>query len=181
MRRSSLFLALVLVWIALWERWSWANLASGLLVAGLLVGAFPPVRPTLPGRFRPLAVLRFTGYFAWRLVQACAVVAWEEITPSNRINEGIVAVPVRGVSDRLVTLVANAISLCPGTLTLEAEEDPTVLYVHVLHLHDVEAVRRDVQHLEELAIAAFGPVDAVATLRREEDAPGDVETGEDAV
>ena len=40
--------------------------------------------------------------------------------------------------------------------------DPIVLYVHVLHLRDVEEVRRDIQHLTDLAVRAFGSPDAVA-------------------
>ena len=40
--------------------------------------------------------------------------------------------------------------------------DPLVLYVHVLHLRDVEEVRRDVQHLTDLTVRAFGSAEAVA-------------------
>ena len=32
------------------------------------------------------------------------------------------------------TLIANAVSLTPGTLTLEVRREPPTLYVHVLHL-----------------------------------------------
>jgi hypothetical protein len=55
----------------------------------------------------------------------------------------------------MITLLANAVSLTPGTVTLEATEDPPTLYIHVLHLKTVEAVRADVRNLEGLAIAAF--------------------------
>ena len=37
-----------------------------------------------------------------------------------------------------------------------------MLYVHVLHLRDVEEVRRDIQHLTDLTVRAFGSPDAVA-------------------
>lgn len=152
---------LVVVWVALWEDVSWANVLGGLVVAGGLVVVFPLRPARRQGRIRVWPALRFAVYFLWKLVEASAIVAWEVVTPRNRINEGIVAVPIHGVSDALVTVVANAISLTPGTLTLEVDEEPAVLYVHVLHLHDIEAVRRDVQRLERLAIAAFGPDEAV--------------------
>ncbi len=153
---------LVTAWVALWEDVSAANLLAGLTVGSLLLLVFPMRPRGVPGAFRPGAAVRFGGYFAWKLVEASAIVTWEVLTPTNRINEGIVAIPIRGVSDTLTTLVANAISLTPGTLTLEVRQDPTVLYVHVLHLDDIEAVRRDVQHLEVLAIRAFGSTAAVA-------------------
>lgn len=153
---------LMIVWVALWGDASAANLLSGLLLGSMLMLVFPMRPRGLPNRFRPGAAIRFAGYFARKLVEASAVVTWEVVTPTNRINEGIVAIPIRGVSDTLTTLVANAISLTPGTLTLEVRQEPTVLYVHVLHLEDIEAVRREVQHLEVLAIRAFGSLEAVA-------------------
>lgn len=168
MRRSVPFVAwLTLVWVALWEEASAANVLSGLALAVGSLAAFGRHVPEgAGGRFRPLAAIRFAAYFAWKLVEASALVAWEIVTPRNRITEGIVAVPVRDVSDTVTTIVANAISLTPGTLTLEVARDPSVLYVHVLHLRDVEAVRRDVLHLESLAIAAFGSARAAADARR---------------
>jgi multicomponent Na+:H+ antiporter subunit E len=165
-RRPSfpLLVWLVVVWVALWEQVSPANVLSGVVVALVVLGLFPSGADRRSGRVRPLAAARFLAYFAWKLVEASAIVAWEVVTPRNRINEGIVAIPIRGVSDVVITVVANAISLTPGTLTLEARRSPAVLYVHVLHLRDVEAVRRDTLHLEALAIRAFGPAPVVAAL-----------------
>jgi len=161
-RRTLMVAWLVVAWVALWERLSPANVIAGVLVASLLVLVFPMGAPGIAGGFRPLAALRFAGYFGWKLLEASAIVSWEVITPRNRINQGIVAVPIRGASDTLTTLVANAISLTPGTLTIEVRQQPTVLYVHVLHLRDIDAVRREVQHLEVLAIRAFGSDAAIA-------------------
>ncbi len=160
-----LALWLVLVWVGLWEDLSPGSVLGGVLVATVLVGWFRPrARGPASSTVRPLPALRFAAYFLWKLTEASAVVAWEVVTPRNRINEGIVAVPIRGVSDGIVTLVANAISLTPGTVTLEVDRHPTVLYVHVLHLHDVEAVRREIQHLEVLAVRAFGSAAAVRSM-----------------
>lgn len=154
------------VWLALWGGVSAANVLSGAVVAFLLVTLFP-LRPTpRPGRFRPLWALRLLGYFVVKLVQANAVVAWEVVTPRNRIVEGIVAVPVTSASDVLVSVVANAISLTPGTLTLEVATDPHVLYVHVLHLRDIDDVRRDVTRLERYVLRAFGSDEAVLEVER---------------
>lgn len=165
--RLSVVAVLAAVWVALWEDVTPANVVSGLLVA-LAVTALFPNRPD-PGssaRIRPVAAARLLGYFLWKLAEANAAVAWEVLTPTNRVNEGIVAIPVRGVSGGITTIVANAISLTPGTLTIDVDVDvdPCVLYIHVLHLRDAEEVRREVLHLEALVIRAFGPADAVARL-----------------
>jgi multicomponent Na+:H+ antiporter subunit E len=53
--------------------------------------------------------------------------------------------------------VADAVTLTPGTLTVEVRREPVpVLYVHVLHLRAVEDVRADVHRLRDLAERAFG-------------------------
>ena len=57
----------------------------------------------------------------------------------------------------MVTLVANAITLTPGTLTVTAESDPAVLHVHVLGLGDVDEFRASVHDLHRRATAAFTP------------------------
>lgn len=150
---------LVLVWVALWGDFTLANAVGGALVATALLVLFPAAGPR--GRFtlRPLAALHFLGYFIYKLVEANAVVAWEVITPNNEgVNEGIVAVPVSGASDAVVTVLANAISLTPGTLTLEVREDPPMLFIHVLHLRSIEQTRADVHRLETLARRAFAQV-----------------------
>lgn len=157
-RRVIHWLWLTIVWVALWADPSPGTAIGGGILAALVVAAFPP---NAPGRahLRPIPAFVFLLYFTWKLIEASAIVAWEVMTPRSRINAGIVAVPIRGASRGLTTLVANAITLTPGTLTLEVDDDPTVLYVHVLHLRDIESVRTEIQFLERLAIRAFGAPD----------------------
>lgn len=143
------------VWTALWHDVSVANVLWGVVVGALTLWIAPvPLRATRV-TLRPLGVLRFALFAAWSLVQASAVVAWEVVTPQNRINQGIVAAPLRTRSPGVTTLIANVISLTPGTLTLQVRGDPPTLYVHILHLRSIEAVRGDIQRLEELAMRAF--------------------------
>ena len=147
---------LVVVWVALWGDLTWGNIVGGGLVAATLLTIFPSAGPRGDLVFRPLAALRFLAYFTYKLVEANAVVAWEVITPNNdSVHEGIVAVAVTGASEGVVTLLANAISLTPGTLTLEVRNDPPMLFVHVLHLRSIERTRDEVHKLETLALRAF--------------------------
>jgi multicomponent Na+:H+ antiporter subunit E len=159
---------ITVVWVALWGAPSPANLLGGVAVGVVLVAAFP-----LPagggGRFRPLALARLLVVLAWRLVKANLVIARAAVSPVHQLCEGVVAVPLVGASDALVTFVANAISLTPGSLVLEVEGgDPTLLYVHVLGRQEMEteAVRQDVQHLEAVVVRALGSAEAVAAIDR---------------
>jgi len=163
------FVLLVVVWVVLWSELSVANVASGAVVAGLVIAGFDTWRP---GQlvFRPIRAARFVAYFVYKLVEASFVVARTVITPQNRIRAGIVAVPLSGCTDAVATLIADAITLTPGTLTLEVRRDPLTLYVHVLHLRDVDQVRRDVRNLELLAVGAFGSAEAQAGLAHDDTA-----------
>lgn len=157
MRRFAVLVAwLVFVWLGLWEEVSTANVLSGIAVALLLLLLFP-ARSATSGALtlRPWQAVKFGAYFVVRLVEASVIVAWEVVTPRNRIREGIVAVPLVHASKPVALMVAQAVSLTPGTLTIEIDEEPLVLYVHVLHLTDVEQARRDVLRLESLAARAF--------------------------
>jgi multicomponent Na+:H+ antiporter subunit E len=151
------------IWLALWSDLSVANVLSGVLVAVAIVVVFDGGRP---GRVvvRPLAAARLLVFFVLRLVVASLVVARTVVAPRDRIHTGVVVVPLRGGSDALATLVADCISLTPGTLTLEVRPEPLTLYVHTLDVRDVDQVRRDVRTLEVLAVRAFGDRAAVEGL-----------------
>ena len=150
------------VWVALWSTLSLANVLWGIVV-GLFVLRLAPTRPpSAQHGFRPVAFLGLLIRFLGALVEASAIVAWEVVTPRNRINEAIVRVPLRTDSAGLVTAIANAITLTPGTLTLEVHTDPAVLYVHVLHLRTIEQVRQSIRDLEDQFLAAFPPLPATA-------------------
>ena len=78
------------------------------------------------------------------------------ITPRNdRIREAIVAVPLHVGSLNAALLVANAVSFTPGSLAVELTEEPTTLYVHVLHYSSVDEVQESVRSLERLATRVY--------------------------
>jgi multicomponent Na+:H+ antiporter subunit E len=130
---------------------------------------FPGAGPGKARRVRPWALLRFAAYFAWQLVKANAMLAWEVVTPRERLASGVIGVRIRTDSDLITTLIANAISLTPGTLTLTVRPDGPgcrTLYAHVLHPSDVEAVRANLVRLETLALRAFGAERVTADAAR---------------
>jgi len=155
---------LAALWVVLWGEVTVANVVGGLAVAVVVLWAVPLRARRGALTVRPLAALRLLSFFVVQLVVSTGVVVVAIMSPSRRVRTGIVAIPVRGCSDGVVTLVANFITLTPGTLTLEVRRDPMTLYVHVLHVEDVESVRRDVLHLERLAVRAFGSREALAQL-----------------
>lgn len=164
MRRLVMEIWLVVLWLLLWRDVSVANVVSGLLIAFVATSGSTNVRSSpARHRVRPLALVRLAVYFFWKLLVANVELAREIVTAQNVIHTGIIAVPMTGYSDFQVTVVGNAVSLTPGTLTLEVRREPEpVLYLHVLHLHDIEHARNDVLAMTRRAAAAF-PFDPVTT------------------
>lgn len=150
---------LFVMWLLLWGDLNLANVASGLVLAVALVVVFPPDDTNDdPIVVRPLATVSFLTWFLWALVQTNVAVAKEVVLPAGRsdIRPAVVACSLRTGSGRLATIVANAITLTPGTLTVDARSRPAVLYVHVLSFESVEATRAEVADLERRVVAAFG-------------------------
>jgi multicomponent Na+:H+ antiporter subunit E len=149
---------LAAVWVALWGDVTAGNVLAGAAVAVGLVSVFPGARPGPAAPVRPVALLRFAGFFVWQVIKANAILSWEIVTPKRHLEAGIVKMELHTQSDAVITLIANAITLTPGTLALTVHRGGPlpILYVHILHLHDVESVRCDLAQTERLAIAAFG-------------------------
>ncbi len=74
----------------------------------------------------------FFGPFMVALTKANLHVAKLVIT--GKINPGIVKVPAKGLGDGGITLLANSITLTPGTLSVDVDEDERALYVHCIDL-----------------------------------------------
>ena len=163
LRTPVLVVWLTALWVLLWGDLTVRNVAAGVMIAMFVVLIAWPTgtRFTASTSFHPLAALRYLVYFAGQLVASNLVVAREIVTPGSSLNRAIVAVPMHTSSAGINTLVANCVTLTPGTITVDVRVPepgtgvPT-LYIHALHFVDAESARRDVYRLERYAVAAFG-------------------------
>ncbi len=64
--------------------------------------------------------------------------AYEVITPRLNMTPGIIMVPLEVKSDIAITVLANMISLTPGTLSIDVSNDKKVLFVHAMYIKDRE-------------------------------------------
>ena len=156
--------ALAAIWVLLWGSASAANVLSGLAIAGVLVLLVPGLRKRSGGRytFHLLGIGRLVGHMLIVTVRSNVQLTREVLTPQSRIRTAIVGVPLPGCSDELLTLITNLLAISPGTMPIELRQSPNVIYIHVLHLTDVEQVRREVLHLTDLTVRAFGSAETVA-------------------
>ncbi len=85
---------------------------------------------------RFLAWLRLGVLFARELVLSVQDVVRTVLRPSRVDRSGIVAVPLDIRSEAGIALLANLVTLTPGTTSLHVSDDRSVLYVHALSLSD---------------------------------------------
>lgn len=94
----------------------------------------------MSGRLKIGAWMRLAGLFFRELAVSVKDVLVMVLDPRIPIRSAIVAVPLDVKSDAAITLVANMITLTPGTTSLHVSEDKSTLYVHVMNVSD-ESVR----------------------------------------
>ncbi len=162
-----MLLWLTVVWVGLWGSATPANVLGGLAVGVALLLLLPLAPVASVAVVRPGALLRFAGYFVVDLVRSSWQVTRLVVRPPRPLRQAVLAVPVRGASDQLLTLLANAISLTPGTLTLQVDRPRSTLYVHVIDVGgDVERVRASILDVERLAILAVGSAECRRALEQ---------------
>lgn len=97
----------------------------------------------------------FGLYFLWELVLANLRVAWEVLTPGYSMTPAIVRVSTRCRTDWELMLLANTITMTPGTLTLEADPATHELYVHALYVRSREDFQAQIDRLERHLLGAL--------------------------
>lgn len=157
--RGALAVWLAAMWVLLWGEVTAPNVVNGVVIGAALAALVPP--STLghdPVTVRLGPTLSFAWWFAKALVVSNLTVAREVLAPADRsgINPAVVGVRLRTRSGRLATVIANAITLTPGTMTVDARGRPAVLFIHVMSYEDRDSVVADVIDLERRVVDAFG-------------------------
>ncbi|MCF8030370.1 MAG: Na+/H+ antiporter subunit E [Desulfohalobiaceae bacterium] len=137
------------------------QLNLGGLIAGFLIGyAALWITRSLFGAtryfMRVIKLIKLAGTFIWELVVSNFRVLWDVITPTHISRPAVIGVPLDAHSDFEIMVVANIISLTPGTLSLDVSEDRSTLYVHVMFVDDVETARAQIkERIEKHVLEAF--------------------------
>ena len=86
-------------------------------------------------------------FYLKELLVASLRVAYDVLTPKDHMAPAIVAVPLDAETDLEITLLANFITLTPGTLSIDVSKDRKTLYVHEVYVRsgDVDRVKRQIK------------------------------------
>jgi multicomponent K+:H+ antiporter subunit E len=142
---------LAIVWLLLVN-----SLAPGHILLGLLLGWAIPIFtlrfwPEQVRIRKPLTLLRFMLITLYDVLVANFAVAWLILRGPRHAEPRFVEVPLDLKSDLGTSLLANTISLTPGTVSSWLSPDRSTLVVHGLDVQD--------------------PADLVKTIKRRYEAP----------
>jgi multicomponent Na+:H+ antiporter subunit E len=133
-----LTIVLALGWAAATGSFTLPNLLLGALVSAaclFVVRGYVSRPNVLP---RALRIVALAWLFVTELLVSALRVARLVIRPdlNAHIRPAIIAFPLSVTSDAEITLLANLITLTPGTLSVDVSEDRRRLYIHAIHVTD---------------------------------------------
>lgn len=137
-------LLLSIAWVAVTGSASFLNLAFGFLLSAC---ALAIVGRSVGGErylARPVRILALALLFLSELGKSAVSVSLAVLKPRIDISPGILAFPLTVTSDLEITLLANLITLTPGTLSVDVSDDRRTLYIHALDCSDPQATRRQI-------------------------------------
>jgi multicomponent Na+:H+ antiporter subunit E len=136
-----------LAWALASGRFSLANFCLGF-VLGYFFLWLTRRDPTATRYFhRVPQILQFIVIYVWDLIRANLRVAHDVITPRHHMRPGVIGIPLDVQSDAEITMLANLLTLTPGSLALDVSPDRKILYIHAMYIDEgnVEKLRREIK------------------------------------
>jgi multicomponent Na+:H+ antiporter subunit E len=135
----SLFLMnilLTLIWVALTGKFEFSNFLFGLVVSYGVLWVITRGTDRASYFSRVPMIIGFIAFFIKELIKANIQVAYDVVTIRNYMKPGIIGVPLDAETELEITLLANFITLTPGTLSLDVSDDKKTLYIHAMYVED---------------------------------------------
>jgi multicomponent Na+:H+ antiporter subunit E len=141
MRYVTVFILSLIFWLLITFRFTVSNIAAGAAVAALTSAIFGRYYFQNVGKFlQPRRWFWFLVYlvtFIWACIKANFDVAYRVLHPGMPIRPGIVKVKTTLKSDFARTLLANSITMTPGTITVDIIGDE--MYIHWIYIRSEDS------------------------------------------
>ncbi len=150
-RRIALFIAGLIIWLLLSWTLNYQEIIIGaviaLISAGMFGGYLPLEAKKLLNPVRWFWLLVYIPVFIWQCLKANVDVALRVLSPGLNLKPGIVKIKTSLKTEIARVFLANSITMTPGTLTVEIQDD--TLYIHWIELRSTDP--------EEMAKMIKGP------------------------
>ena len=102
--------------------------------------------------WRCLLFMEFFWVYLWEMIKANFQVARAAFSWRIRINPAIVAIPLDVRSDDQIMILANLVTMTPGSITMDISDDRKFLYAHLLFHTTPEASYTEIKTVLERRI-----------------------------
>ncbi len=152
-------IVLFLIWILLTSSLDPQELEFGFLLS-LVVAAFTYEIFTTAGlsNFHPKKVayaIAYIPYFLWAMIVANLDVAYRVLHPKRPIRPGIVKCKTILNTDTGKLSLANSITLTPGTITLDVDDDE--YFIHWIWVPDEALTENEEEHVKVASASITKP------------------------
>lgn len=142
--------------LVLWATWLLLNntMSAGHIVLGFVLATFIPWLTSgfWPEKIclrKPFTLLKFAFIVLWDILVANFTVAKLILGKNNQLQPSFIRIDLDITSPIGISLLANTISLTPGTVSCDLSADKRHLLVHGLHVEDVEATINEIKQRYE--------------------------------
>ena len=153
-------LLLALLWMILTGVFTGPSFVVGFLFGYICLAMMERHIPVLDGYSRKVpGTIGFVLFFIWSVIKSNVRVAVDVASPRSidkKIKPGVIGLPLQLNSPVGITILANFITLTPGTLSLDVSDDHNVLYVHAMYLDDEHRQLAELKEIEQRIIALMG-------------------------
>ncbi|GGD04188.1 Na+/H+ antiporter subunit E [Pontibacillus salipaludis] len=143
---------IAIMWTFLQESYTFGSFFSGYLFGILLLFTLQRFIPDEFYMKRFLKIVSLILLFIKELLLSNVTILKWVYKPKLDMEPGIFAVPVDLKSNWEITLLANLITLTPGTLSIAISNDHSYIYVHAMNIEDVESEINSIKESFERAI-----------------------------
>jgi len=149
---------LAIAWAAVTGTFTALNLAFGFVLGGVALMLIRDQVGSVSHFRRAIGAAVLAVTFVWELVKSSVNVAILVLSPGRALSPAIIALPLDAKSDAEITLLANMITLTPGTLSMDVSDDRSTLFVHAIDAPDPDAVIKDIKAtFEQQIMRVFNP------------------------
>ncbi len=136
---------LALLWALLSGEISTFNLIIGFVLGYLVLGMMAAQGSEKSYFKKVRQTVAFALVFFKELAVSTYRVVYDILTPTHYMRPGVIAFPMEAKTDAEITMLANIITLTPGTLSLDVSEDRKILYIHAMYVDDPDELRREIR------------------------------------
>lgn len=130
------FIILFGTWLLLTWSLAPAQVIAGIVITLIVIGLVGDLFIFKARALNPVRIfwaILYIPYLLWFIIEANFDVAYRVISPEMPIRPGIVKIKTSLTSDIARTALANSITLTPGTMTVDINNDE--LYIHWIYIH----------------------------------------------